>query len=371
VAGLSLVQRNLMGLKKAGFTQVHVLCQEDQLSILRNHLASGDRRLPGLHIGPLSELRELTAGRVVVLDGRFVFHPRLFMEAATRDDVRYQDVDLRVVPKTPVQPDTVFESGRTEPIPEGTFAVGADTDSGRKQARRQVFRSLIKPTDGWFSVHLNRPVSMSISRILAKFPVHPNVVTLFSFLVGVASGIFSSLGTYFGFALGGVLFQLYSILDGVDGEIARVKFQGSKTGEWLDTLSDNFTNLFFLSGLTWGVYRALQSELLLWVGIAAVVLNVVSVSVVFWQLATKFGTGSLLGYQWEIKKPGKRKKASARLLLSLEPFMKRDCFSIVFMALALADAAWLVLLVSLAAMSIYLAVILSQTLRQAKPVVSG
>jgi 1L-myo-inositol 1-phosphate cytidylyltransferase / CDP-L-myo-inositol myo-inositolphosphotransferase len=46
------------------------------------------------------------------------------------------------------------------------------------------------------------------------------------------------------------LFQLASIVDGVDGEIARVTQRGSRLGATLDTITDGFTNVAFIVGLT-------------------------------------------------------------------------------------------------------------------------
>ncbi len=58
-----------------------------------------------------------------------------------------------------------------------------------------------------------------------------------------------------GLALGGVLFQAASILDGVDGELARAAYRTSVKGGTADAAVDMITNLAFVLGLTIGLYR--------------------------------------------------------------------------------------------------------------------
>ena len=46
--------------------------------------------------------------------------------------------------------------------------------------------------------------------------------------------------------------QLNSILDGCDGELARVRFEGSKLGQWLDTIGDDLSNVIFWAAVAYG-----------------------------------------------------------------------------------------------------------------------
>ena len=98
--------------------------------------------------------------------------------------------------------------------------------------------------DGW----LNWRVSMPITRRLASTKVTPNQVTLASTAVGLAAAISVAGGSWPALALGGVLMQLQSILDSCDGELARLRFQGSKLGQWLDNLSDDLLDVAFVVG---------------------------------------------------------------------------------------------------------------------------
>ena len=113
-----------------------------------------------------------------------------------------------------------------------------------------------KPQDGLVSRFLNRPVSRSITRFLIKFPIHPNVWTLSIFILPIVSCVFLLRGNYAGIVIGAALFQLYSILDGCDGEIARAKHLESKFGEFLDSLCDLLASLLFVVALGFGLDRS-------------------------------------------------------------------------------------------------------------------
>ena len=67
--------------------------------------------------------------------------------------------------------------------------------------------------------------------------VTPNHVTIVAILVGLIASLLASRGGYANFAIAGVLLELNSILDSCDGELARLRYQYCKLGQWLDNLS--------------------------------------------------------------------------------------------------------------------------------------
>ncbi|WP_048884847.1 CDP-alcohol phosphatidyltransferase family protein [Aurantiacibacter atlanticus] len=119
----------------------------------------------------------------------------------------------------------------------------------------QIIKDTAKPTDGIVSRHLNRPVSQGITRVLLH--VFPQIIPLYA---TVAVAIFALvmiaallLGGTTGAIIGAVLFQAASVLDGVDGEIARATFRTSQAGATMDSVTDAFTNLGFIMGLSWNL----------------------------------------------------------------------------------------------------------------------
>ena len=119
----------------------------------------------------------------------------------------------------------------------------------REEAERRLFVSLTKDSDGFISKNINRKVSKWISRRLMRTSVSPNHVTaaaLFIGLLAAAANLLADADHLWFIALGGVLFQLSSIVDGCDGELARLRFQFSEFGAWFDTISDVIINHSYL-----------------------------------------------------------------------------------------------------------------------------
>ncbi len=118
---------------------------------------------------------------------------------------------------------------------------------------RALFSTLRKPlgrqADGVAAYYLNRPVSLTVTRGLIPTRVRPNHVTLFNVMLGICGGIWMALGGALGLVGGALVMQLVSILDGVDGELARMKVMMSTQGAWLDAVSDDVVKMSMYLGL--------------------------------------------------------------------------------------------------------------------------
>lgn len=113
-----------------------------------------------------------------------------------------------------------------------------------------------KSQDGFVSRYLNRPISRVVTRLLLRFPTTPNAWTLSTFPIPIIASLVLAHGTYGSFVWGLVLFQIFSILDGCDGEIARAKFMESERGRKLDALFDVLSNILLVLGLGFGLRQA-------------------------------------------------------------------------------------------------------------------
>ncbi|MGA8668832.1 MAG: CDP-alcohol phosphatidyltransferase family protein, partial [Terracidiphilus sp.] len=122
-------------------------------------------------------------------------------------------------------------------------------------AEQKLDRWLVKPTDGVFA-RMNRTISIPISRQLIKFPITPNMVSGFTLGVSFAAGVSYAVGGYWNTLLGAVLSVWASILDGCDGEVARLKLQSSDFGCWLETACDYLYYLFIFAGMAIGLVRS-------------------------------------------------------------------------------------------------------------------
>lgn len=127
-----------------------------------------------------------------------------------------------------------------------------------------------KQSDGPVSRYLNRPLSIRLSRYLAPLPITPNQISFTSFLLSIlAAGLFLA-GGYGMLLLGGMVAQCASVLDGCDGEIARLKYQESAYGRWFDAVLDRYADGFLLFGLTWHAYTAGMQLVAVFAGLMAI-----------------------------------------------------------------------------------------------------
>ncbi|MCC7365857.1 MAG: CDP-alcohol phosphatidyltransferase family protein [Dehalococcoidia bacterium] len=110
--------------------------------------------------------------------------------------------------------------------------------------------------DGYVSRYLNRPLSRPAARALRGTPVTPNSVTVFTLVLAVATGAMLAAGWHIA---GGIAIQAVSVIDGVDGELARLKDMSSKFGHILDAVTDRYADAIILGGM--GVYAARFEDL--------------------------------------------------------------------------------------------------------------
>ncbi|NOY39639.1 MAG: NTP transferase domain-containing protein [Nitrospirae bacterium] len=147
----------------------------------------------------------------------------------------------------------------------GRFWIDIDTEEAFRTAEDQLCRSLIKPTDGFISRNLNRPVSIRLSKVLVKTRIKPDTISLSGFTLSLLAALLLSFGNYLPVLLGGLLVQVSSVLDGCDGEVARLKHQQSDYGAWFDAVLDRYADAAVILGLTYGWWNSHGGDYLVWV----------------------------------------------------------------------------------------------------------
>jgi phosphatidylglycerophosphate synthase len=111
---------------------------------------------------------------------------------------------------------------------------------------------------------LDRRISWRISYLLAHTRTTPNIVTLIATATGLLSATLFAISGYWARLFAAVLFLLATTLDGVDGELARLKMAESKLGASLDTLADNLVHVVLFAGIMIGCYRTTGSVAFWW-----------------------------------------------------------------------------------------------------------
>ena len=269
----AMAKKGLIGDDKAGFVDV------DEATKVKVRDGRVER------IG--KELKEFDC----IDTGFFVLSPDIFRYA--------EEVVAGKSPEHEVSLSEIMERARVEvSIVSGYFWMDVDTREELKRANREIVRRSIKASeDGIVSRHINRKVSTRITERVAG-SMTPNQATLVSFLVGIISALLIFVSK----PLAGVLLQISSILDGVDGEIARVRIMGSPYGGWVDSVLDRVVDFLFLLGLA--VTTPLNTTG--WLLFALAAFGSVMVSYTSERYRGAFGRSILQDYPQLRRLPGKR-----------------------------------------------------------------
>ena len=189
-----------------------------------------------------------------------------------------------------------------------------------------------KSFEGPVDALINWRFSMRITRVLShRFARgHADHVTIVAILVGLtAAAIAAHAHGYACFAIAGVLLEINSILDSVDGELARLRFQYSKVGQWLDNLSDDIVDNAFIACVGYALGGPWR-----WIGLAAAAGRVLVSLVTYLDVYRRTGTGDVFAFRYWFETD----KATAddvydpkAISTWLRSFGRRDTFVFVWM----------------------------------------
>ncbi len=131
-----------------------------------------------------------------------------------------------------------------QPVVRGDTFAGIEIvdEASRRRAEWALLTSLPKSHQGATDALLNWRLSLPLTRVLARTRLLPNHVTGFATALGLLAWALLLGGAALGAAAAGVLLQVHSILDSCDGELARLRYQFSKLGEWLDNVTDELVD---------------------------------------------------------------------------------------------------------------------------------
>jgi phosphatidylglycerophosphate synthase len=284
VGELPVLLRAILGARKAGAGRIAVIVDR-AAALLVWEVLGRTRRLPGAvewrvpdsaEIAPA--LREVAAGeeRLVLIAADRTYHPSLHRRAAEWNGTQVLALTTDGQPAGMYAFTTPSAIGLLKRCPAGIRtldglhdwlaaaeglvceSVPSDqwqrvlSEEDRLVAEQKLDKWLFKSTDGVFA-RMNRKVSIPISRQLIKFPITPNMVSLFTLGVSFLAGVFFALGGRGNMLLGAILSVFASILDGSDGEVARLTFQDSAFGCWLETVCDYLYYVFIFAGMMIGL----------------------------------------------------------------------------------------------------------------------
>jgi phosphatidylglycerophosphate synthase len=336
VAGLGLLTRSLLTAQRAGFERLLVVASADQLPGLQRRVA-GEPRLAGRirWVDAAAELTSLSE-RSVVLVPSLVLQPDALRAWRQRVDA----IEGTTVPVGVDAGPWVVASGllqacinaarnglaglerfRHEVCGQGTPETvqwdGPAPEVVRSAqdvptVERRMIRSQRSAEDGPIvDRFVNRTLSEPITRRLVRWPITPNQITVISLGTGLFGAWLLAYERTATSLLGLMLFQFSVVLDHVDGEVARLRFQFSRLGKWLDNFSDHVVDLAVIACVAWRA-AAGESGTVMLLGMVAAVGVTGSFLVVFWS--------SLAGQQDTTRQQARRGAAGLTAMANRDGF---------------------------------------------------
>lgn len=164
---------------------------------------------------------------------------------------------------------------RPVPLPLGTWWHDVDTRRDVEVAGRLLRRSLAKPGDGPVSRFLNRPVSTRLSMSVAALRPPPDLVSAVALVIGVVAAAVLAAGHG---VLGAVLVHLASVVDGMDGELARLQLRARPSGAFLDGIADRLADTAIVGGLGVWALQGSDGPIVVSLAVAATAASVLSMA---------------------------------------------------------------------------------------------
>jgi 1L-myo-inositol 1-phosphate cytidylyltransferase / CDP-L-myo-inositol myo-inositolphosphotransferase len=374
VFGLSLMQRTAVAAQRAGYGQIFFLA--------RDHAAP-----PGIAVipdwGPLAanlvrlQTAPLLIASAAILSetdwlerlARTRLEPavwatipdRIIMLAAEAvpDAVAVLQAEGGAYDLAAVQDRLTRRFGPPAAFPAGVDPMVVATSMDAKVAEQRLLRSLVKNTDGFMSRHVERPISLQITRRLAATAVTPNQMTAVSIAIGLFGAPFFLSALWPWQIIGALLFLSHSILDGCDGELARLKFQESQWGGVLDFWGDNVVHIVIFACMAagWSLSAAETWPLLL--GVAAILGILGSAAFVYWRtMRVKNDSGPVF--------TSVSTAPDRRLARLLDAASRRDFIYLVLILALFGKSNWFLFLASLGA-PIFFVLLILLAVRERRP----
>jgi len=138
---------------------------------------------------------------------------------------------------------TALSDPRAVRLPAPAHAWSDATDpADARDVERRLLNALPQPGDGYLARY-DRRLSIALSRLLIRTLIVPNAITALSLVVGLGGAALLASAHWSEALLGAVCLWVSCILDGCDGEVARLKMLTSRWGGRFDIATDHVVHL--------------------------------------------------------------------------------------------------------------------------------
>jgi len=356
VAGMPLIQRTVLSALRSGFDRIIVLSNEHGARL--QQILQRDTRTCTVdvadHLPPIagSSVTVIPSDRLVTaatltrvctanLNGR-----SLLFTSGTRTDIALCRpptlcaIDLSTVTTRGAEGIwAALSACGADPIPlDGELCIPVHDACSAAAAEAELCERLRVETatsDGPLAHWIDRRISLRISRWLARHTrLRPNHITAIGTTVGLLAASLLSIGGYWTGVAGTLLFLCATIIDGCDGEVARLTFTESAFGQKFDVTTDNIVHLAIFVGLGIGMYHQNPN------GHYLLLINL---------LLGGFACAGALSYFFLVRRPGFARRGLAvtfkgrlrqKLLGTFEALMNRDFAYLLFVLAAIDRLHW-------------------------------
>ena len=286
IGGLPFLLRNIISLQRCGLHYLIFYIQTSQEEIERLALAiKKDSRVIAKiywasNSGQLKEILNNQKNQVLIFNGS-TLHDKKDVRSILNKIIPQEASNPKTLPISKNQLEVLIEKFQRneenelikiqEQVPSFTYMPGSISARVKEQKDFSIQHERLlagsgQSHDSPITKVLSRPVSQKMTRFFVNTKISPNQITLFSFFLGLGSAISFAGGTYPMNMLGGLLLLFSTWVDGVDGEVARLKFMETEIGGKLDIICDNIVHFFVFGAIGWGVSKTTGDETYLYLG---------------------------------------------------------------------------------------------------------
>jgi len=247
-------------------------------------------------------------------------------------------------------------------------------EASRSAAEDAVFAALYRADLGFVARRFNKPLSVRLTRHwLVGTSITPNQITLVAAAIGLVGCGLLAIGGYIAVVAGMACAHVQSILDGCDGELARVRFQQSKLGAWLDTFVDDVLNVLMTAAVGVGLWRAGAGTWALAAGLGGSAMLIASNLIIMRDMRRQKASGDLMDMVWWFsggRKLAEMPSAAGKPSIGSVLFVmgRRDSAIALWLLFALAGLPVLILIMAgIIALSWFVAALVQLVVRPAPP----
>jgi len=124
-------------------------------------------------------------------------------------------------------------------------------------------------------LYFYRVISFLFIKIILPFPITPNQISIAALVMGVISAVFYAFGSKEAFLFAAAFYAIYYLFDLSDGQVARLKNNGTKLGRIIDGIADYVTHLSIYIGLGIGIGNNLNTWLLVIAALISLMVQVI------------------------------------------------------------------------------------------------